>query len=508
MKKLLFYLFIPFFIFAQVDSELEEVIQYSTDKENKVGLIEVPMDRPISQATFIHCKLAIEHFKKENIIFLLLHLNTPGGEVFASQKIAKLLQELDTQSNIPTVAFIDNWAVSAGAMLAYSSRFIGTTPSSIMGAAEPVLQTGEGMQSASEKVNSALRAEFINLASFYGRNPNLAEAMVDKDIIVVERAGQIIKLDNEDQIRESDQIISNKGKLLTLDAEQLKKYGVSDFSVDFEKLSPITAKEKKEGTYPANKLLIFQYPFFKKIPQAQIITYNDWKIGFFSFLSHPLVASLLFIGMLIGFYIEMNTPGFGVFGSIGLVCLGLILLNSFSIHAIDWLEVIIFLIGAALIMVELFILPGFGVIGIVGIILTIIGLFVLMMPSIKDISFNAEKWNLAAINALNMFVWLFIALVVSVIIMFLLSRYVLPRIGLFSKFVLKGEQQGYTSGISKENLPKVGMEGTVYSPLRPSGKVLINGEIYDASSLREFIEKEEKIIVSDIIGSRVIVRKK
>ena len=167
--------------------------------------------------------------------FIILELNTPGGEVYAAQRISDALQDFDTQYNIPTVAFIDNWAISAGAMLAYSCRFIGIVKDASMGAAAPVFISGGAMEAAPEKINSALRSDFSNRAGFYNRNPLIAEAMVDKDIILVVRHGEVVKLENEEQIELSgpdpDIVITTKGKLLTLDAKAMLEYGVADFAV-------------------------------------------------------------------------------------------------------------------------------------------------------------------------------------------------------------------------------------------------------------------------------------
>lgn len=510
MRYFFLSLIIPFILCSQIHQKLEDVIQYAQDKTNKIGYIQIKMDRPIDQSTFIKVKFAIEQFRKEKIIFLYLHLNTPGGEVFAAQKLSKLLQEIDIHYGIPVVAFIDNWAVSAGAMLAYASRFIGITSSSIMGAAEPVISQGNEMQAASEKINSALRAEFSNLASFYGRDPFIAEAMVDKDMILVFRDGQFVKLESQDQIRTSDEVISNQGKLLTLDANKLMQYGVADFSVVVEKRAPISESEKRQGSWSFQKMPLAQDPFFGQIPNAEIITYRNWKVGFFSFLSHPIVASMLVIGMIVGFYIEINTPGFGLFGSIALGCLCLILLNSFSVQAIHWLELIIFGTGVVLLCIELFVIPGFGILGILGIVLTIAGLFAFMIPNLSEIQFSLdpEKLNLTALAAIRMIGFLAMAVLVSVVVMFFLSKYVFPRFSLFSYLISKDEQTGYIAGYPKERLPKVHSEGIAYSSMRPSGKILIGTEIFDASSKREFIEKGEKIIVSDIIGNQIIVRKK
>lgn len=148
---------------------LSQFIKFNPEGSNVVGRIVID-DRTsgISQATWIYVKEALEFYKKNRPIFIILELNTPGGEVYAAQQISDALKEMDVQEKIPVVAYINNWAISAGAMLAYSSRFIGTVKDGSMGAAEPVLQ-GEGgkMESASEKVNSAIRTDFANRASFF-----------------------------------------------------------------------------------------------------------------------------------------------------------------------------------------------------------------------------------------------------------------------------------------------------------------------------------------------------
>jgi membrane-bound serine protease (ClpP class) len=308
----------------------------------------------------------LEFYKKQSPIFIILELDTPGGEVFAAQKISDALKEMDTQYNIPIVTFINNWAISAGAMLAYSSRFITVVKDGSMGAAEPVY-AGEGgkMETASEKVNSALRTDFANRARFFDRNPLIAEKMVDKDPILVLRHGSIIRLENESQIRltgpDVDIVISPKGKLLTLNAVQMMDYGVADLMLSPAKLSEITPAEQKAGQWPAGKMLLFQAPFFSTIPQATIQSYQmDWKTRFFVFLATPLVSSLLFMGLIIGAYIEMNHPGLSLPGSIAAICLFLIVLSSFSLEIANWLELILLLTGLALILTELFVLPTFG----------------------------------------------------------------------------------------------------------------------------------------------------
>lgn len=493
---------------STIDKELAEYIQYVRGQENLIGYLALEKDRPIDQSTFIRFKFALDDFKKRKVRFVLLKLNTPGGQVYAAQKICRLLQELDSEYHIPVVAYIDNWAISAGAMLAYSSRFIATTPQSSMGAAEPIMMTGEGAQTASEKVNSALRSEFSNLARFYDRNPLIAQAMVDKSIILVKRGGQIIQLTDEKKIHSSDSVISTEGKLLTLDAKQLVEFGISDLSIPFkESLKKGTSRNE----IPFEDSALFSYPFFSNMKEAKLITYHDWKVSFFSFLSHPFISSILVMGLVIGLYMEMSTPGFGVFGTVGLICLGLVLLSSFSLYTFNFLEVILLVVGLLLLLLEIFVIPGFGVAGILGIMLFVAGLFGLMVPSFKNVQFsiNPNQINLEALDVLRHLGWFATAFVLAFICILFLSKYVMPRLFMISPLVSRGAQEkemGYSSGPELINLPKVGDKGVSLSSLRPSGKVAINDDVFDAMAERGYIDKNTSIEVASIREKRLIVR--
>lgn len=496
----------------ELNHDFRKYIKYSETGENYVGYIHIGNERSIDQSTYIYMKFALKDFVEQGVSFVVLDLNTPGGEVLSALKIVDLLQKLDVQHKIPVVAFVNDWAVSAGAMLAYSCRFIVVEPNSIMGAAEPVIlgQKGE-MVTASEKVNSALRAQFGTLASFYGRNPLIAEAMVDKDIVLVLRDHKIIRLNDIDEVRNTgthpDMLISGKGKLLTLNGQQMLDLGVADFMVPITPIGMITDKEWEKGVWPASKNLVFQEPFFAQIPHAVMIDYHDWRVGFFTVLTHPVIASLLFIGLVIGLYIEINTPGFGVPGSIALGCLALILLSSFASHAINWIEIIILTVGLILLALELFVIPGFGITGILGIVLTIIGLFALMLPGINNLNFlEPETFRLVGETFVERLAWLFGGLVFAIIVIVLMARFFSDRYFRFSKLILKGEQEGYVSGIPKEMMPEVGALGETVTPLRPSGKVHIGENMFDAMSQGDFVEKNTPVEVLKIEGSKVIVK--
>jgi len=436
--------------------------------------------------------------------------------VFSSQKISDALQEIDTQYDIPVVCTIDNWAISAGAMLAYSCRFIAVSNDASMGAAEVVTQGGEGLKTASEKINSAIRTDFANRASFFGRNPLIAEAMVDKDMILVLRYGKFVKLDSSDEIRKDgpspDIVISAEGKLLTLNADQLVEYGVADLMMEPARLPIITASERSAGKWPGDKTLLFKQPFFDQIPDVIIETHlPDWKTAFLAFLSNPVVAAALFAGLMIGFYIELNTPGFGVPGSIGLACLFFMMLASFALEAVNWLEVIIVVVGIALLAVDLFLIPSFGLVGGLGILLIIGGLFALVIPGIENIDYDYDTstFNPAGEFVLERLAWLVGGLIVSLIVIVLLARYVFPALAPYSRFVLLGgEQEGYVSGADPKTLPQPGEKGEAATALRPSGKILVGEKYYEAVSDGEFIQKGAEVTILRLDGSVIIVGEK
>jgi membrane-bound serine protease (ClpP class) len=501
------------------DKKLAQYVHYQTDKENRIGRIVInDSQNGINESTWIYVNSALSNYKKTKPICLILELNTPGGEVFAAQRISDALKDMDTQYGIPVIAYINNWAISAGAMLAYSCRYIVIAKDASMGAAEPVYLGEAGqMQTASEKVNSALRTDFANRASFFGRNPNIAEAMVDKDLILVKRHGEIIKLDLEDQIRKGgidpDIIIKPKGKLLTLNAEQLIEFGVADMMLVPVKLPPITEPEVAANLWPLAKTPFSEIPYFKKIPSCSIDTYQmNWQTRFLAFLALPAITSILFLGMIISFYVEISASTFGFAGVIGLLCLFFIILSSFALEAIFWLEPILLLFGVFLIALEIFFFPTLGILAVIGGIFTLIGLLGMMLPGIQSVSFNGDTLNAAGEYVLNRLGWFAGSLLVALFLIVILSRFIKPHFRVMQRFVL-GDTQLLATGTHemKAHLPTPqatltpGEIATVVATLRPAGKILIHEQEFDAISTGSFIDKGKQVKIVKIEGEKIVV---
>lgn len=451
--------------------------------QHKIGYLAIKEQQVITQSHVAYVKFAIEHFKEKKVDFVLLELDTPGGEVMAAQQISHLLKQLDTDK-IPVVCVIDNWAISAGAMLALSCRTILASKDTSFGAAEPVHISENEMKSAPEKVRSALRAEFANTAGFFGRSKEIAQAMVDKDLILVKRKGAFCLLDTEKSIKRSDLMISPKDKLLTLDAELCKEFGIIDGYVE-------------SGSLKDFKLL--QTEDFAGFKDAEVIAYKDWKIGFFSFLLNPVIASLLTTVLIFLGYLELYS-GKGLFGLAAFFILALIVLSHFAVQAMPYLEIAILSLGLVFLFIEVFITPGFGVLGSLGLVLTLFALMTMQIPE-----FNLSMPVLSFSVAFDQLVWRFGAFLAScvlgLIIAWQVTRYFLQKAPFFKKMILQTTLEKPQS-LSSALLGEVGL---TLSPLRCSGKIEFKGKVFDALCTSGFIEKSKKVKIVGVRGQTLIV---
>lgn len=239
----------------------------------------------------------------------------------------------------------------------------------------------------------------------------------------------------------------------------------------------------------------------------------DWKTQFFVFLATPLVSSLLFMGLIVGAYMEMSNPGLSLPGFIAALSLFLIVLSSFSLEIAHWLELIILLTGLVLILVELFVLPTFGLLGVLGILLFLGGLFGMLLPSLGSVNFeyDTQTLNAAGEYFVQRLAWLCGTLILSVLIIAILARYVLPSFSTFNRFVLAGHEQdaskGFVAGDNPADLPQPGTRVDVFATLRPAGKIIVQDRIYDAVSTGDFIEAGEQVIVVRLEGGVIFVNR-
>ena len=290
-----------------------------------VYLVEVHDTIDLGLAPYV--KRVIGDATEEGASAIVLEINTPGGRLDAALQIKNAILD----SRVPVIAFINREAFSAGALIALAAHEIYMAPGAVIGAATPVDQEGE---KASEKVVSGIRKDFKALAEVRGRNPLVAEAMVDEAVAV--------------------EGLVEEGKLLTLSTQEALEWGYAEGEV--EDLPALLVAAGLEGVQ-----LIETSPSFAE--------------NLVRFLTHPIVASLLLSLGALGLLVEITSSGFGVPGLAGASLLALFFWGHFLAGLAGWEGVALVVVGLALIGVEVFLIPGFGVAGLLGIAAFLGGIF-------------------------------------------------------------------------------------------------------------------------------------
>jgi membrane-bound serine protease (ClpP class) len=390
-----------------------------------------------------------------NASAVILEINTFGGRVDA----AVLIRDALLNAKIPTVAFINKRAISAGALIALATEKIVIGQGGTIGAATPVQmgQPGAPAQPVEEKTVSYVRKEFRATAEARKRPPLIAEAMVDAD---VEIPGVI-----------------EKGKLLTLTTEEALKNKIADALAD-----TIEEVLKHLG-----------------VPEAELRRVSpNWAENLVRFLTHPIVSSLLItIGML-GIILEIRTPGFGVPGVLGISSIALFFWGHWLVQLAGWEELLLFGTGLVLLFLEMFVIPGFGVAGVAGIGALLAGLSLSLIG-------GGATWDFIVKAVGRVIFSLLLALIGSLILL----RF-LPRLPFGKRLILEtglGAGEGYASPPETDRR-WLGKQGIAISPLRPSGVVDVDGERVDVVSDGEFIEPGAGIVVSRVDGNRIVVRRR
>lgn len=383
---------------------------------------------------------------------IILYIDTFGGLVDAADKIRKNLLDTD----LTVVAFIDKNAASAGALISIASDSIFMSPGASIGAATVV---DGGGQYASEKMQSYMRGLMRATAEAKNRDPRIAEAMVDETLEI--------------------EGIIEVGKLLTLSAEEAVRIGLAD-----QKLRTLT-DVLRHMDWEDKELVDLK---------------EHWAESVLRFLSNPVISSLLMLMMLGGLYFELQSPGIGFPGIVAGIGTMLFFAPLYIMGLAQSWEIVLFFIGVVLIVVEVFVIPGFGVSGLLGISLVIFSLATSLIGNV-GLSFPQLNQISQAIWTMAITLLLGIGLVASLI------RY-MPENKFFSKLILADStdrEHGYTSSDSKDDL--IGREGVAMTSLRPAGTVLIDEKRIDVVSVGDFVEKGARVKVIDTSSSRVMVER-
>ncbi len=379
---------------------------------------------------------------------VVLDIETPGGRIDAAQRIVNAIED----SSVPVYAYVNRHAYSAGAMIALATSRIYMRSGAVMGAATPVVASGE---KASEKMVSAMRSQMRTLAEARGLDPRVAEAMVDEDIGI-------------------DGVVE-PGKLLTLTTTEAVDLGYARSVEDWDALM--------------SDLGMTGAPV---VPMSV-----NWAERVVRFLSNPVVAPFLLSLGFLGLIAEIRAPGLGLAGLAGVLALSLFFGSHLILGLAGLEDLILFGIGVVLIGVEVFVIPGFGLFGILGGLGVGAGIYLSLIGTAPTVADFAQAGAVLTTS-----------LVIILITAWALLRHLprssrLARSGVF--LLTKGDRaEGWASASVRPEL--VGKEGVALTDLRPAGTILIGEERVDAVSESSWIEEGTPVRVVSSEGYRLVVR--
>ena len=453
-------------------------------------IIVIPMEGTVdaSMASFLSRALRDSRQYPDRVI--VLEMDTFGGQVDAAFQIVDTL--LNTKA--PIISYVKTKAISAGALIALAGNKLTMKNGTTIGDVAPLTMSNEGPQMLGEKYQSPIRAKFRTLAKRNNYPETLTESMVTADMMVyeVKFSDTTLYLDSTDladlNAARKKQILSSKtvvrkGELLTMDDVEARRLGFSKMSV------PDLDQMLSEMGYKDAKIIRISQNWSEKLVR--------------------LIGTLSPILLMIGFaalYIEIRSPGFGVPGILGIACLATVFLSQYIIGLADFTELLLLAIGIVLLAVEIFVIPGFGLVGIAGIALMMIGAvlsfqgFVIPKPEFP--------WQARTLtHNMTMVVGSIIGSVALIVVFF---RYGLVYMSSFIKgpYLNATLQEARLDNEGMEGLPRIGDDGVVVSPLRPSGKVRIKDNVLDVIADGEFIDKGISIMISEISGNRIKVIRK
>jgi membrane-bound serine protease (ClpP class) len=413
------------------------------------------IDQDIDPGMNRRVKLAIDQAEALKVDVILIEMDTYGGAVTDADEIRTRILE----SKIPVYVFINKDAASAGALISIACDSIYMAPGASIGAATVV--NGTDGAAAPDKYQSYMRSMMRSTAEATGRNPQIAEAMVDEKLVVPG--------------------ISDSSSVITFSVAEAIQNGFC------------------EGEYATAKEILAA----QGLQSAEIIAYEEKTVDtIISFFLSPAVSGILILLIIGGIYFELQTPGVGFPLAVALSAALLYFIPYYLNGLAENWEILAFVIGIILLAVEFFILPGFGVFGVAGIVLTLGGLVLGMLPN--------QAFDFELVPSPQLFGAL-LTVILSALVGVGMVFWLTPKVnewGAFKHLTLATTQdrsKGYTSSTYSEDM--VGKIGKVHSRLRPSGKVEIAGEIYDAYSRGEFLEQGESIEVISTEGTSLRVKK-
>jgi membrane-bound serine protease (ClpP class) len=458
----------------------------------------IPIEGEIDRSLTVFIRRSLEEADNLGTETIIFEINTFGGLVESALQIATLIGSAGghTIAFIPAKPETTGVSWSAGALISFSCDQIFMSPGTSIGAAAPVYTSTEGAVSAEEKTVSAVRAQMAALAEKNGYPRAAALSMVDSDIELIEVyiGGEIRLIDSTDlEITETEaadngqdfrrgRIISKEGKLLTFTAGDMEKYGISSGS-----------PESREQLF---NILELVNPYIVETETSV----PDKLIAAVTGSSLTAILIMLGLGAL---YMEITSPGFGIPGTIAIIIFAVIFASNSMLGYVGSLEIILFLAGIILLLVEIFLIPGFGAAGIIGLLCITVSLLL----SQQDFVLPEFSWQTKILQRNLLSIG---GGVIGSIVLIAVFFQIFPRVRIFNRLILDISQlktEGFAMQAEEVKEHLEGKKGRALTTLRPSGKADIEGRILAVETDGDFLEAGTEIVVTVVNSNRIIVRR-
>ncbi len=442
--------------------------------------------------------------------YLIYEISTYGGLVKAADDISKyFINEAGKKAH--TVAYITTEAISAGAMISVSCHDIIMRENSKIGDCAPVMLGGKLEGVEREKQESFIRAIFETAANANGYPRALLKAMVSIDIEVYGvkniETGKVEYFESENLPKDKNlydldnkELIIPEDKILTLIASDALKHGIARKVVE-SRAQALDFLAERDGVVFTGETITFK---------------PNWSEQMVRWLNSPAVMGVLVMLAMLGVYLELSSPGVGLPGLVAVICLIIIIGSKYTINLANWWEIALFTVGVLLLLVEVFVIPGFGVAGILGILCVFAGIFGMLVRNPPDElpwPHTTFDWQIFMQGVMG----LSLGFIGFIILAWLFAKYLhkIQKFDALNGLVLlpATAKNGTEKEINitappeaKDTAVNIGDKGEVFSKMRPTGKVKFKEQIIDCVAEANFLDKGVEVKIISIHGNRVVVR--
>ena len=426
--------------------------------------------------------------------YVIIELSADRGKIDSAIRVVEAIEK--RVFPVPTAVFVTGRAWDAGALVALAGDKLFMKPSATIGGTKDIRLPG--------KLKAAWAAQFREVAVKRGRDPVLAQAIADRDLQVSEallgdRTVYLTPAALADEQRKSDQglvtgfrhvgVVSPQGEPLMAGAnDAVNRFGLADGVAN-------STQDVLDNLGLSDACI------------AQVKM--SWLEKLAKIVAHPAVRTLLAMLGLLGIFFEFKLPGAVVPGALGLACFILLFLGHKIVGLAGYLEIFLFILGVAMLAIEIFFIPGFGFFGVAGIFTILLSLFMSFTHSvIPRAPWEMSRWEGAVLTVLLVFVG---TMALGVLLALYVSRF-LHRTPYLNRLILADAVQGRAGpvvAVTPDGQPlaaPLNAYGTALTPLRPAGKARIDGKVYDVVSEGEWVAASERVLVVDKRGSVLVVR--